>query len=574
MKKTFFQENRKWLCVLTIIMMLQLFAASYFCIQKQGFHYDEYYSYYSSNVTYGLVPTDREWKDTAEIISEFQVLEGRGFQYGLVKTMQSFDVHPPLYYMLLHTVCSFFPGKFSKWFGLGINLALFVVAFWLIAYLSYHIFRKNKNAVICVCLLFGFQPGVISGITFIRMYMLLTVWCLLITIWHLPFWEKKESLRNLSVKRRASLLLLVLLGFLTHYYFAVFLFFLAAYTCLYNWWIEKDLKGSIGYGINVCLGMILAVLWYPASAKHIFRGYRGEEAMGAFFDVKNTWERIRFFFGLMNESVFGGSLYVILGIVLFCFLVTFYRKKRNSDSKVNAISNRKLNTILDKNQGFVALLFVTTGYFLVVAKTALMNAQEANRYELPIYGFCMMIVIWLMYGILVENIHQNEPVNEVENLHRNVPKQEVEDKKQSVKNMVLWEKAVFILCVGILLGSQFICLNTEKVQFLYPEDRANVDWAKEHDKEAVLYLYSPQNTWMIWDEAEELMQYEQIYFVNMADTSPITDERMLREKEILVYTSRRQEAEEMMGELIKNNPNLQKKEKIRELLYCDLYQLK
>ena len=88
--------------------------------QKMDLPYDNYYDVtircsiiFSSNVTYGLVPTDREWKDVDEIRSEFRVLEGEGFRYGLVKTMQSFDVHPPLYYMVLHTVCSLFPGVFS-----------------------------------------------------------------------------------------------------------------------------------------------------------------------------------------------------------------------------------------------------------------------------------------------------------------------------------------------------------------------------------------------------------------------------------------------------------------------------
>ena len=144
MVRSFLKENKKWICLMTLIMMLQLVVASYFCIQKQGFHYDEYYSYYSSNVTYGLAPTNREWKNVDEIRSEFMVREGEGFRYGLVKTMQSFDVHPPLYYMILHIICSLFPGVFSKWFGLGLNLGLFVVCYWLLAYLSYHVFHKKK----------------------------------------------------------------------------------------------------------------------------------------------------------------------------------------------------------------------------------------------------------------------------------------------------------------------------------------------------------------------------------------------------------------------------------------------
>ena len=173
MRNSIWKENGKWICLMTIIMMLQFVVASYFCIQKQGFHYDEYYSYYSSNVTYGLVPTDREWKDVSEIRSEFAVREGEQFRYELVKTMQSFDVHPPLYYMVLHTICSIFPGVFSKWFGLGLNLFLFLICYWMMAEIAYHIFKGNMWMTTTSCLLFGFQVGVLSGITFIRMYMLL-----------------------------------------------------------------------------------------------------------------------------------------------------------------------------------------------------------------------------------------------------------------------------------------------------------------------------------------------------------------------------------------------------------------
>ena len=37
--------------MLIITIVLQLAVALCFCVQKQGFHYDENYSYYSSNVT-------------------------------------------------------------------------------------------------------------------------------------------------------------------------------------------------------------------------------------------------------------------------------------------------------------------------------------------------------------------------------------------------------------------------------------------------------------------------------------------------------------------------------------------
>ena len=89
MNNSAFCSKHRFFVILILTLMLQLFAALYFCNQKQGFHNDEYYSYYSSNATYGLTPTDEEWKSTDEIISEFQVAKNEKFSYGMVALMQS-----------------------------------------------------------------------------------------------------------------------------------------------------------------------------------------------------------------------------------------------------------------------------------------------------------------------------------------------------------------------------------------------------------------------------------------------------------------------------------------------------
>ena len=122
-------KNRKiFLPCMIGILILQLITALWFGTQKQGFHYDEYYSYYSSNVTYALVPTDAEWKDTAEIRSEFMVMEGEGLGFGMVKLMQSLDVHPPLYYYLLRIVCFLSDGIFCWVYNLFNCLLMLIMA--------------------------------------------------------------------------------------------------------------------------------------------------------------------------------------------------------------------------------------------------------------------------------------------------------------------------------------------------------------------------------------------------------------------------------------------------------------
>ena len=543
-RKFLFKEKKiLWPGLIILILILQLITAFYFCSKKSGYHYDEYYSYYSSNKTFGLVPTDREWKEAEEIRSEFMVRENERWQFGLVKQMQGYDVHPPLYYFILHGVCSLFPGIFSKWLGLGINLLFFVIGFFLLAKIGDSIFKKEKRLTVLLCLLYGFQPGVLSGITFIRMYMLLTLWCLAVTLWHREFWEK--GLR-LTVKKSGSLFLLVFLGFMTHYYFVVFLFFLCAFTCLVEWWGRKNLKGSILYGSIVCAGLFLGVVYYPSSLSHIFRGYRGTEATGAFFDLSNTIERLGFFTTLMNKSVFGGSLTICLLLLLLLAVTYGYGKKKNP---------KKIE--MEKEYlGFFHILTATAGYFFVVAKTALLNAEEANRYELPVYGFCMLLVLGFFYFLTTECWKTFENT-----------KEEGRIAAKKVVTGVMYSLAVLIL------GSQLQALRQGEVQFLYPADRENVLWAAENKEKTIIYCYNPNNEWMIWDEAEELMQYDRIYFINLRNEEAINTKSFQEQEEIYVYTSRMEEAQEIMDLLIAENPFLERKKKIRELLYCDLYRL-
>ena len=112
-----------------IVFALSLAVNLYYCFQKAGFHEDEYYTYFSSNRSIGLYQPDREWQDDLTILTEFTVKPGERFNYGLVKLVQSWDVHPPLYYYIFHTVCSFFPLEFTKWSGLITNLIAFLLSF-------------------------------------------------------------------------------------------------------------------------------------------------------------------------------------------------------------------------------------------------------------------------------------------------------------------------------------------------------------------------------------------------------------------------------------------------------------
>ena len=582
MKKTGKERRLFWL--FGILLVLQVIAALCFCMKKTGFHYDEYYSYYSSNVTMGLVPTDREWKPGSEIYNEFAVLPGEQFDFGTVVRMQTYDVHPPFYYLLLHGVCSLTPGIFSKWSGLGLNLFFFIGSWMLLALLAWRMAgagreegeqeeaadrRFRQLAVLGIILLFGFNPAVYSGIILVRMYMLLGFWVLAATWLHVRSLQERKRGWRFFVPLAA----VVYLGFLTHYYFAVYLFFLAAAMEFYllfekaehKTWGQKW-KDCILYAAVVIGSLVAAVLSYPACLGHIFRGYRGTEAMGAFFDPGNTWGRLNFFVGLLNEYAFGGLLFVLI-LVLAVLAITAWalqRLKRSAlqsesgirEQKPSEISKPSADAAKEQAVGFwerYRILWIpaaaSLGYFAVVTKTALLTAEEANRYQIPIYGMLLLLAV-ILFLMLVRKAG---------------------GKKCFARKGICGAVLAFLI---FLTCGQIYGLLDGKVLFLYEEDAENIAFARQNADEPIIYFYNPALMWMIWDDSLELMQYDQIYFVNLADTSALEAEWLAQEDRVLVYAARTDTSAAALETAAAGMGRPVEMKKIRELLYCDLYEIK
>lgn len=582
MKKTGKERRLFWL--FGILLVLQVIAALCFCMKKTGFHYDEYYSYYSSNVTMGLVPTDREWKPGSEIYNEFAVLPGEQFDFGTVVRMQTYDVHPPFYYLLLHGVCSLTPGIFSKWSGLALNLFFFIGSWMLLALLAWRMAgagreegeqeeaadrRFRQLAVLGIILLFGFNPAVYSGIMLVRMYMLLGVWVLAATWLHVRSLQERKRGWRFFVPLAA----VVYLGFLTHYYFAVYLFFLAAAmefyllfeTAEHRTWGQKW-KDCILYAAVVIGLLVAAVLSYPACLGHIFRGYRGTEAMGAFFDPGNTWGRLNFFVGLLNEYAFGGLLFVLI-LVLAVLAITAWalqRLKRSAlksesgirGQKPSEISKPSADAAKEQAVGFwerYRILWIpaaaSLGYFAVVTKTALLTAEEANRYQIPIYGMLLLLAV-ILFLMLVRKAG---------------------GKKCFARKGICGAVLAFLI---FLTCGQIYGLLDGKVLFLYEEDAENIAFARQNADEPIIYFYNPALMWMIWDDSLELMQYDRIYFVNLADTSALEAEWLAQEDRVLVYAARTDTSAAALETAAAGMGRPVEMKKIRELLYCDLYEIK
>lgn len=170
------KENKKQKTKLAILITALCLVMLFFIGQKQGFHCDEIFSYGSSNSAYeGVFYSYREktpmhffleekifqdgnifdWakrfkyyfidnkqeKDDyiyAKMVSEKMIWRTREdaqnyveakdnrFNYVSVYYNQLQDVHPPLFYMLVHTVSSIFNNTFSKYIIFVVSLPFFI----------------------------------------------------------------------------------------------------------------------------------------------------------------------------------------------------------------------------------------------------------------------------------------------------------------------------------------------------------------------------------------------------------------------------------------------------------------
>ena len=496
---------------MTLLLCLQSMVLFYYGSRKAGYHEDELYSYYSSNKTAGLFVNDREWTTGESFRNELVVLPGEQFRYGVVKQMQSWDVHPPFYYYLLHTVCSLTPGIFSKWQGISVNLLGFVISFILLAYAAYltavypislqpelsdsqkqPYWKRGYVLAGTVCGMWGFGAAVISGVMFIRMYQWLTVFVLLCLCLHLRALVRKKESRSFYL----LLAVTVFLGFLTQYYYIIFHFFLGAGFCLYLL-KEKKWKSLIAYVGTCAVAFGAALVYYPSALSHIFRGYRGTEAVGEFANASNTLERLQFFVGLFDQYMMGGSL--ALWLLLLCLLAVtrrFWRKRAYGTAARQAPGDAKTVSQVRKAERVctlpvMLLLFTAAGYFFTVAKTALLLGETSNRYELPIYGILVLLLVYSLYMAQKEIVQGNA------------------------------ETAERIAAVLVVVLMAALNLTGNKVFFLYPEEAKVQKFIQQNETTPVIVLYNEASETHIWWLLDELSEYENIYLASISGEGEI-----------------------------------------------------
>ena len=365
---------------LGLLVALLILICTIVISKKTNLHVDEVYTYGLANHqyvnTFNMNPEEGKLYEPAEEAWDeyMQVQAESTFDYGNVWANQEADVHPPLYYVLVHTVCSFFPEQYSIWFAGVINIIFAALTLLAVYFLTLSL-TKSKKVSCLAAIFFMLSAGLLSAVAFMRMYIMAMFWVTLITFLAVKGFSEKRNFPFFVQLFAASVA-----GILTHYYFLIYLFFMCC-----TWGIllffEKRFREILKLLLTIMLSGITALMIFPAMVQQILNGNRGVEAVD---NLRNTSlseyiDRLSTFFGFINEQIFGGLLPVIMvGFALA--LILGIRKKA-----------------LFVNKKIMLTAVPCLGYFIIVAKIA---AYSYDRYIQPIYpvvavlGCCMITYIW------------------------------------------------------------------------------------------------------------------------------------------------------------------------------------
>ncbi len=292
------------------------------------------------------------------------------------------DNHPPVHFMLLHLISSLFPGKVSVWIGCVINLAsLLGICICILKggmLLEKHqVLQTGKGKIwgICAVLLYGLSTGALATTLLIRMYGLMTFFCVLMLFLHVKKW-----LEGSFDKKNKGLIAVTVLGFLTQYFFLFYCILLAAVTFVLLL-VSKRKKEAAVYVRTMILAAVLGVCIFPFSIADVLSSGRGVEALqnlgGGLADFV---KRLQVFGGFVLQRSFSfAGLGILLFVACIGYLIYLLVTKRLIYKWLAAM-----------------LVIPPVGYFLLAAKVAPMYV---DRYVMAVFPFLLMIFAAVLVGL-------------------------------------------------------------------------------------------------------------------------------------------------------------------------------
>lgn len=453
--------QKKWTIALLlgIICLIQLCFFIHAGSRKCHLMCDELFTYGAANYRGGIMmdfPLN-EWLDEEDYM-EYVTPGEDAFSYEIPYDNQALDVHPPLYYYLIHTISSIHPDTFSFWTGVGLNLVLLLGCTMVLYFLVKELFG-SKVCALLVSACYGLTYGAMNTMLFIRMYMLFAAVLLLHLLVYAKYWEKPE----IPKKGYLFLGLTLVAGALTQYYFLIAAFFLAAWYTI-RLLLQKRWKETGCYLGTIAVSAGVSLALFPPMWNQIFHGTRGTQAQETFLMMKGYAKNLLGMFQIISGQMFRGYLGWFLGAMVLLLIVGGIAKKRLPVSEWSKT---------------LPVIFMAVGYFLLVTKVA---PELTDRYMMPIYPVVFLLVFGFLYWLVRELL-----------------------KKEVISGLVCAALGLF-LCLPQLQG--------KIPEYSYIYMKPHVDLIREYADKKAVYIDQQFYWWEYYDVVQMLKEHDFYYVIS------------------------------------------------------------
>ncbi len=467
--------------------------------RSAGLEGDEVFSYISATSNGGFKKVcfleDQTLYEGQYFYNSLSATEEERFNIPMVVKNQEMDTHPPLFYILLNFVCSFFPGVYSRWFGIGLNIIL-LFAVWVGLFLLLDLFLKNKYMALILSAIFCCSRLSVSMVLFIRMYVLLMA-CFLFQSWyHLVLLKRSETQTDMFCaknvwKQYLLLAFITLAGALTHYYFLVYQLMISM---LYIVVLlkKKEKKQIIYYIVTMAISGISYCIMYPAVFEHILFKYRGRESVHKFLKQTTLFKDGMAMFEIFNEYLYHRALIPILSILLILTVLLIVRKKISWKMVV----------------GHFMLIMPSIVYFWGISKAA---PYISLRYVAPVAALIFtFVVIWM----------------------KMIWNQFSDSRKNS-----------FIICIVFFVMCMFYPIQSTKSSY-YDEKIEVIETLAEYN-EYCIYITGDEYNWKMWEDYINYPKFKGVFFIDGVKKQKIENQNIIEQKELVVFVDKALDLSEM-----------------------------
>ena len=295
------------------------------------------------------------------------------------------DNHPPVHFMLLHTMSSLFSGTLSPWIGCTINLICVGITLWLLLRLGrtlsdiFGMEEQGRLLGILAVLVYGLSTGALASVLLIRMYCLLSCLCVALLSMHVEKWKEHGFDRS-----NKGLIAIAVLGFLTQYFFLFYCLLLAAVTTA-GLLCSKRIRELWIYIRSMVVAAVIGLVLFPFAIADVFSSGRGVEALDNLASgFAGYGARLLAFARILADRTVGDMLLgagcataVVLAVVLW------YRRHRGQETGMTQAV-----------RGILCMLIIpVVGYYLLASR---MSPYLVDRYVMPMFPMIALLFALLL----------------------------------------------------------------------------------------------------------------------------------------------------------------------------------